>query len=1089
MLSGLIFSAPKLEIKSSASATYTSPADAYFPAYTSFYYTADYVTMSAGCGVGVTLRRADTLSIDETYLSVNCGPVSWTNTISGTLDCELIAVVNGFQIFEVDGAFRVLWSSIDVKVNGSTVTTLGSGAVNGGMVSVPSSIPLFGIAPIVGVDPSVYGFTGTNTGGFRYLHRTAYRTFPVTLNTVGSLGLSCPATAPDVVPSGDNTWSMVAKGAFPAQSWSWVGAWPDLSKSLVRFPASYEALVTRFGFPKCERFAEESCAAPSVVPDPPYSVVVNQTDELYPRLTQYLQDVQNATGTTIEEPFGYATYAPYYSNATGRTTSGSPTYTNKKIQYFPSTIDTMLDNSQMCNGLAGHPENLVRLWNTWANPHWSFALWFPPDTASTSVRWDLLGSDSDIDYWYQVRQQHATHPSLPSGENTRRRVNVTTEPITQNRIQVLAETLLGLPQWWGICRFDIEDETFPTSFTTDSTSATRYTFKDGVGSGTGSVGSTITLTTGDAIEFDMSSFTVFPYMTTTLSDRLSLTWTDANIASIKVFVVGVDSTIKQIGPSGGVVSGTTYRIPFGTASKWATSAGSDFGSGYLTDDYTPNAGVTASDITAATLADAERISNFNLLPGFSPAKIRIEITRAGAYTGAVSIQHPTFYMAPWTDAQVFHENGHFSTILFKNGPMVRYGVLNYYNWLLDAPINVPTPTAEVFTKTTIGDLWCWENNFLRGKDALDGLATRMAAEYVEDEEYPAGVTKHLWRYKDEEGAVTVDSLSGVVRSEVGPRFWYLNSYRSLPPLAHMPEPLRETADGWIADGAYSQVAFSDICNQQPHIVPGNIAPQLWHASADHLGVIASPEGWTAREFSGPVDNNESQDWVLKWNGTEWFSMRPWRGTANVFKFADAAFGRSYIVQDYFGRLHIAYIKDNDVWYKRSEDTRSAGGFLIDVQVSTSGDVLKAAFDYDAVFMRFELYYQTTTNEVFYTYTTDDGSTWEAPVSIGTDMVDFFTATNHNNDDRFRCWFEFDSGTSGPGTAKGQYRRAGESSWSSEFTFESGGSPISVAEGGMCNVASAFSNLNEWTWCPMIDGESSPSAWFSTDEGRTWTRQP
>lgn len=904
MLAGLIFSAAKLEVRCSASATYTSPADASFPAYTSFYFTADYATISAGCSVSVTLRRADALLINETYLSFSCGPVSWTNTISGTTACEMIAVLNDFQIFQLEGAFRVKWSSVTILVNGSTAATLSGGSVNGGMVSVPSSIPLFGIAPIVGVDASVYGFTGTNTGGFRYLHRTAYRTFPVTLNTVGSLGLSCPATAPDVVPSGDNTWSMVAKGAFPAASWSWVGAWPDLAKSLVRFPASYEALVTRFGFPKCERFAEESCTFPVGIDDPPGGSVVTQTDELYPRLTQFLQDVQSTPGTTIEEPFGFATFAPYYSNATGRTTSGFPTYTNKKIQQFPYTIDTMLDNSQMCNGLAGHPEPLVRLWNTWANPHWSFGLWFPPDSASTSVRWDLLGADSDIDYWYQLRQQHVTHPTLSSGENTQRRVNVTTEPITQNRIRALAEILLGLPQWWGICRFDVEDEAFPDSFTTDSTSATRFSFKDGVGSGTGSVGSTITLTTGDAIEFDMTSFTVFPYMVTTLSDRIMITWTDSNIGAIKLFVVGIDGSLIQIGPPGGIVSGVIYRLPAGDSTKWSTSAGSSFDAGYLTDNYTPDAGVTGSDITAATLADAERISSFGLLPGFTPAKIRIEITRSGSYTGAVSIQHPTFYQAPWSDAQVFHENGHFSTILFKDGPMVRYGVLDYYNWLLDVPQNVPNPTAQIFSKTTIGDLWCWENNFLRGKDALDGLATRMAAEFVSGEEFPAGVTKHLWRYKDEEGAVTVDSISGVVRSEAGPRLWYLNSYRGLPPLAHLPEPLRETADGWIADGAYSQASFSDICNKHPHIVPGNTAPELIHGGVNHLGFEPAPSGWSAGTFSGAVSNNESQDWELKWNETVWFSMRPWRGQIGVYGVAGLDEAVMSFDVDHNSHLHV-----------------------------------------------------------------------------------------------------------------------------------------------------------------------------------------
>jgi len=882
MLAGLIFSATKLEVKCSASASYVSPADASFPAYTKFYYTPDYVTMPVGCSLEVELRRADTLLIDQTNIVFNCGPVSWTHTISGTSSCEVIASINDFQIFVTDGTWRVKWSSITMYINGSSAATLGGGAVNGGMVAIPSSIPLFGIAPIVGVDASIYGWNGSNTGGFRYLIDGDYHSFPVTINTVGSLGVTCPATAPDVVPGGSDTWGMVAKGAFPAASWSWVAAWPDLSKSVVRMASCYEALVLRFGFPKAERFAEESCTFPVGIDDPPGGTVVDQTDEIYPRVSSLLQAVTATGGSDLEEPFTYPTYAPFYSNATGRTSSGFPTYTNKKIQYFPSSVDTMLDNIAMCNGLLNHPEPVVRLWNSWANPHWSFWLWFPPDSASSAARWDLLGSDSDIDYWHQIRQQHIENPALPTEEASGRRVNITTEPVIQNRLQVLSEVLGGMQCWWGISRFSIENESFPTSFVTDSTSAARFTFRDGAGSGTGTVGSSITLTTGDAIEFDLSSFTDYPFMATTLSDRIEVNWTDANIGAVKLFAVGIDGTQKQIGDTAGITSGVIYRIPFGDAEKWATSAGADFGAGYLTDDYTPDAGVSADDITAATLADPERISSFNLLPGFSPAKIRIEITRAGSYTGAVSIDHPIFYQAPWADAEVFHENGHISTVLFKDGPMLRYGALSYYDHGLDAPLSVPVPVASVYYKSTIGDLWCLENNFLRGLTALDGLATRMAAEFISGEEFPPGVTKHLWRYKDEEGAVTVDSLSGVVRSSIGPRLWYLNSYRSLPPLAHMPEPLREVGDGWLKDGGDQQSAFSDICNEHPHIVPGDLQPQLIHGGTDHLVLHAAPTGWQVATFSEGVNNSEAQDWLLRWNGTDWFEMRPWRGSASIF---------------------------------------------------------------------------------------------------------------------------------------------------------------------------------------------------------------
>jgi hypothetical protein len=1091
MLAGLRFAAEKLEIRCSASASYVSPADASFPAYTSYLYTPDYATVSTGCSLGVELRRADALLIDQTNITFACGAISWTHTISGTSPCEVIAVINDFQIFELSGTWRVKWSSINMMVNGSGAATLGGGAVNGGMVSVPSSIPLFGIAPIVGVDPSVYGFTGTNTGGFRYLHRTAYRTFPVTLDTVGSLGLSCPASAPDVVPSGDNTWSMVAKGAFPAASWSWVGAWPDLSKVFVRFPGSYESPVLRFGFPKAERFAEESCVFPVPVGDPPGGTAVAQTDELYPRLTAPLQNVSNTPGF-LEDPLTYPTFAPFYANATGRATVGSTTYTNKKIQMFPSLIDAMLDNITMCTGLLGHPEPLVRLWNSWANPHWSFALWFPPDTAASSSRWDLLGSDSDIDYWYAIRQQHATHPSLPSDENTRHRVNVTTEPLTQSRIQSLQETLLGLPSWWGITRFSVENETFPTSFTTDLTSAMRFVFKNGAGTGTGTVGSTITLTTGDAIEFDMTSFTVFPYMVTTLSDRIMITWTDTNIASIKLFVVGIDGSLQQVGPTAGIVSGVVYRIPFGISGEWATSAGADFGASYLTDDYTPDAGVSGSDVTAATLADAERISSFNLLPGFSPAKIRIEITRAGAYTGAVTIDHPTFYQAPFADAQVFHENGHFSTILFKDGPMMRYGALNYYDWLLDVPINVPTPTSSVFTKVTIGDLWCFENNFLRGKDALDGLATRMAAEFISGEEFPPGVTKHLWRYKDEDGNVFVDSISGVVRSSIGPRFWYLNSYRSLPPLAHMPEALRETGDGWLENGDYSQASFSDISNKHPHIVPGDLQPELIHGGVNHLLFDTAPHGWSVGTFSKAVDNNESQDWVLRWDNTDWFSMRPWRGQVGIFGLATPTDARGvWHLATSDGRFLQSYASATGAyvrWWEYGLPKGMNGVSLIDA----GSDYYQCRVCEDSRNRIHAVIGKIAggTSSCFRSFSDDGGKTWSALTSMGITNGRWPTTSSSRHGDMFEAAFVFDSGTSGPGTIKLRGKSPGTASYGSVLTAKnSAGTDLKFKDGSF-HLSPTPDAANRIVLTAVIDGETEPSSWFSTDilsGGSTFTR--
>jgi hypothetical protein len=131
---------------------------------------------------------------------------------------------------------------------------------------------------------------------------------------------------------------------------------------------------------------------------------------------------------------------------------------------------------------------------------------------------------------------------------------------------------------------------------------------------------------------------------------------------------------------------------------------------------------------------------------------------------------------------------------------------------------------------------------------------------------------------------------------------------------------------------------------------------------------------------------------------------------------------------------------------------------------------------------------SVTHSVYYIYSYDEGITWHAEALIGTGMYYYYNATNHRNDDRIRAWFQYDSGTSGTGTAYGQYRRHTDSAWSASFQFKNAGVAISIADGGMCNIEFTHSNQNELTWSPVLNGDTTPTTWFSNDEGRTWRKQ-
>ena len=87
-------------------------------------------------------------------------------------------------------------------------------------------------------------------------------------------------------------------------------------------------------------------------------------------------------------------------------------------------------------------------------------------------------------------------------------------------------------------------------------------------------------------------------------------------------------------------------------------------------------------------------------------------------------------------------------------------------------------------------------------------------------------------------------------------------------------------------------------------MPGNTAPELIHGGVNHLGFEPTPSGWSAATFSGAVTNNESQDWVLKWNETEWFSMRPWRGQVGVYGVAGLDEAVMSFDVDHNSHLHV-----------------------------------------------------------------------------------------------------------------------------------------------------------------------------------------
>jgi hypothetical protein len=863
-------------------------------------FTPDYLTIATGI---LMIGSVSTGSVNEgtAQIVVPALGIDQSRTYPGTAPVEMHCVIKNIRLFiDFGGNWVFKADGLEWRVNGLLEHAVGSFTLPSGMPAIPSAIPLIGIfpemTPTTVLDPLLAlgsclpeGYPGGPAGNAVTDLLGGWRITPFGGTTY---------TAPITIPSNPNVsggdsynvaihadYEQVNDPGYTAETATGFSVWviPDYTKAVVRMRDGFESLLFRWG---ADAFGIRSGSIEQVA-DCTGNVIIDDSSvvdtEIFQAKSQMLSTVFNAADV-IEELFAST---PCWLNG-GTTTNfaaiGSVGFSNEGQQWLKFTLGQP-------SGALNHLEQKAVFVNTWLHPLWSYGLWFPPDSASTSVRWDLQGADSDIDYWYQVRQQHVTHPALTVGDNTARRTNVVVEPITQNALTGFWNSITGTPCPWGVNRFGVLDRaSHPSSFTTSASSAPRFRFRNGLVAGAGSVGAgVVELTTGDAIEFDLASFTAAPFMAPTLADRLNVTWSATNASAVRVYAVGADGTRRLITNN---VQGT-FRIPYGTAKKWITSAVEDFGATYLVDDYVP---IAPSNDSALAMSDINRVSNFGLLPGYAPTQIRFEIDKIDPLLPA-SINHITFQMAPWSDAKVFHENGRIATIVFKDGPMVRYGALSFYNYFLDTPISVPL-LAGLSLAPTLGDLWAWENCFLKGIDAQTGIFTRLQAEFFQGEEFT--VVDHAWRDPDKQIVTT----SAFVESSAGPVGIYSNSYRSaIPPLGVFAEKERTSGQQWKANGFNANKSYSFSTSRHHVIVPGGTQPQFNNGS-NALVADSAPTGWSVGYHSLAVNNNEGYDWTLRLGATNWFRCRPWRGFSFMPGASVRLLGLRMCRDEHLGFLHV-----------------------------------------------------------------------------------------------------------------------------------------------------------------------------------------
>lgn len=267
---------------------------------------------------------------------------------------------------------------------------------------------------------------------------------------------------------------------------------PDLDKSLVRMQTGHAQLVYRWGMPKTTRYGLRLCEDGGV------SSGTSAETEVHPSQSEILSVIGD-TVHACEDTLGYPSYAGVgSSNSKTRTKVYSienaiigcpcpptahvpnppcggivgwgcvelwPEYEDidqsEEVSYvFPYTVEDSAAQPDMAAYLL-HDEKQARYTNTWVNPFWSYANWFPANTidldgdGEPDVQnvWPVLGSPIAKEYWMALADQYLSHVALPPSENRQSRTTIFSDALLMTGLQLFCDTYRSQLPFLGISRW------------------------------------------------------------------------------------------------------------------------------------------------------------------------------------------------------------------------------------------------------------------------------------------------------------------------------------------------------------------------------------------------------------------------------------------------------------------------------------------------------------------------------------------------------------------------------------------------------------------------------------------------------------
>lgn len=752
----------------------------------------------------------------------------------------------------------------------------------------PTSMPIIGIPGVVGgtaaancpaSGTSSASSSITATGGWRWVIGGTGVSFPTTLDVLALPSNPCGA-ADLVTLTCSDTWTaqIVASASLsvssppappvPDRQHTSAGVIvpvPNFARSIERIGTDYRGFWLRTATPSATAYSNVYCPAGTT----------SDSEERVPARDELLA-VVGQSAHAIEDVLNDSVGCLYSK----QTVTTDPT--------FLYTTESYLDGAGYPTGI-GNPilsssNARARYWDYLVNPHWNYFLWFED--------WDVDGSATDlILYWNPIRQQWLYNSALDISEQLYTRNNIVLDACKGSWLWHELYISHNLRQI-GASRFDVENVTPLTSYTYDSGDSALFTYEDCAAA----LGSDIVLTatggaTSIAYELDLAEFNSASELWNFLADQYQFDWITTNISAIRHYFVGSDGNENLLTFTKGVWTDRARAESTRYAGSWAI----DNGNGIV---FNTGSDILASGQSASTMADGELVHGFELAPGSTWAKLRVEVDLVA--TGSCTLNYPKFRVNGVTDPSLVTESAQSCAFLYADQSGFRYGNAKWTDPITGSLQSEPY-SVGMASQMSIVDGLAWRNVQLLGQAKDTGLSTDITSLFDSVE-------------GDTVEDVAFDTHAVILPSPTRTRFQLalINNYKEFPPLALMPRKARDS--DWAETGSYCLESWSWIPEPQRYVTPGTDEIEVYTPGDVLITSVEAgyPAGWAVSKHSQALDNTET-GYKVKIAGEDFARIRPWQGHFGVFGLrSETGSGISADVGPSLRHVR-AYISGTDTW--------------------------------------------------------------------------------------------------------------------------------------------------------------------------------